>query len=167
VLAGMAKRDAADFEVAVDPGRLDGASGGTISGSLAVRLGNTWFPERTWSDFPVIVLGWWLRECPGLAFGGNARFRFMDGPFQFNANAVGDGRVELESEDQRGDLPIRLVHATVPVSHVTTLVFRAAAQVLDACARHNWSNQDTEELRVLVEGAADQPTIRPVGRGPV
>ncbi len=142
-----------DLEVAVAPELLDRSTAGGITGLLAVRLGSTWLPERTWSDFPVVVLGWWMRECAGLASGGTGRFRFMDGPLQFNANAIGGGRVELESEDQHGNNVRRVVHATVPVSHVRAFVLRAAAQILDACKRNRWSGRDVDELRSLVESA--------------
>jgi hypothetical protein len=145
---------ATDFEVAVSPERLDRSDMGGITGIVAVRLGDMWFPEQTWSDFPVIILAWWLRECAALATGGNGRFRFMDGPFQFNAHNLGNGRAELETEEERSVSARPVVQLTVPVAHIRASVVRAAQQIGGACVRRKWNDPDVEQLRVLTESIA-------------
>ena len=134
-MKSTARLRAADFEVAVSPERLDRSGMGGITGVVAVRMGDVWFPERTWSDFPVVVLAWWLRECAALATGGNGRLRFMDGPFQINANNLGNGRVELETEEERGASVKRIVQVTAPVAHIRATVLRAARQTIGGCLR--------------------------------
>jgi hypothetical protein len=146
-MKSTARLRAADFEVAVSPEHLDRSGAGGITGVLAVRIGDAWFPERTWSDFPVVVLAWWLRECASLATGGHGRFRFMDGPFQFNARNLGNGRAELEA-DHGGRSGAQV---TAPVAHVRAAVLRAARQTIGGCVRRGWEDRDVEELRLLAE----------------
>ena len=135
-----------ELEIAVAPDRLDFAGGDPVTGLLAVRFGPIWFPERNWSDFPVVVLGWWAGECATLAEGGNGAFRFMDGPFQFNARNLKDGRAELQSQERRRD-GTQTGHGPIAIERLTFAVVRAAEGILGACERREWLSRDVEELR--------------------
>jgi hypothetical protein len=135
-----------EFEVVVDARRLDGGEHGTVTGPLALRLDGLWFPERNWRDFPVIVLGWWLRECASLAPGQDREFLFMDGPFRFRVSWP-TGLPEIAFEDLHGDAPSVVATGGVPLPGIVAAVSDAAKDVVAACERRGWAGRDLEQLR--------------------
>ena len=61
-----------------------------ITGTLFVELGGNAFPDAGWSDFPVVVLGWWVRAALALQrTGAPTSFMFMDGPFELELRRAG------------------------------------------------------------------------------
>ena len=44
--------------VFVSPASLH--EGGNITGEIWLEVAGFGFPDRRWSDFPVVILGWWL-----------------------------------------------------------------------------------------------------------
>lgn len=145
-----ARSKSSAFSVKVDPSRLDRTSR-SFTGPLAVRFGSTWFPEKSWTDFPIVVIGWWLDACESLKSGNDAVFHFMDGPFQFNARQVGNGRIALESVERHGDDSSRIAQTTVPASLVIQTIVSAAREILAACKRKKWSDSDILQLQAMLE----------------
>src|SRR5688572_3706114 len=57
-------------------------SDGSIAGVVSVRGIDRCFPSGDWSDFPVVILAWWLEPVSRI-LEGKSNFwecRFMDGP---------------------------------------------------------------------------------------
>ena len=44
----------------VDPGSLVRSPGGNVSGRIFLRGPSGDFPDDHWSDFPAVILGWWI-----------------------------------------------------------------------------------------------------------
>lgn len=61
---------------------------GIVTAPIYFCVEDRFFPEEGWSDFPLIVLSWWLDEIAGGA--EKSVFPFMDGPFEINSLRVGD-----------------------------------------------------------------------------
>jgi len=149
-----ARRMTEQFEVVVDTYRLQGASHWNVTGPLAVRLGDAWFPEREWNDFPVIVLGWWVSQLPDLAQGIDREFAFMDGPFRFSVIfEAGGARIVLE--DLRADPPRVVSEAAIPADVVAGAIAAAAKEVVKACEGRGWTSCDIDELRSWVQSAGN------------
>jgi hypothetical protein len=73
-----------------------GASG-NITGQIAVELGGVAFPAADWSDFPVIVMGWWLEALHSLyAQRRDCQTDFMDGPFHLKLSVTDGGNALIE-----------------------------------------------------------------------
>jgi hypothetical protein len=153
-ISNMASDMSPTFEVAVDPEHLSGAPYKDVTGLLAVRLGQVWFPERSWSDFPVIVLGWWLGEAARLSEDVDGEFRFMDGPFGFRARK-GPGGVRVTLEDMRGPSPSSVLEATVPQHMFCSAIQEASAVIFEACRNRGWESCDLGAL---------SPSLGPRGR---
>jgi hypothetical protein len=72
---------------------------GNVTGVIYVELASGPFPERNWSDFPVIVLSWWAEALRDLETSARheVKWRFMDGPFSLTltkmAAGIGSGGV--------------------------------------------------------------------------
>lgn len=60
-----------------------GREGGNVTGVIFLELHDGAFPERGWSDFPVIILGWWADALLQLEVPTRreVQWRFMDGPY--------------------------------------------------------------------------------------
>jgi hypothetical protein len=141
------------FDVSVDPNTLHIGSSATlaITGVLAVRIGADWFPEERWSDFAVIVLGWWCRQGAALRSGGPGRFDFMDGPQLFTVRPRPSGFAELEYGTRGSEGLVLGGTAEVAVDDVVDAVGAAARSLLTACDTNGWRTRAVEELRVWVQ----------------
>jgi hypothetical protein len=55
---------------------------GNVTGVIYMELESRALPERGWSDFPVIILGWWVEALLQLEVPTrrNVLWQFMDGP---------------------------------------------------------------------------------------
>jgi hypothetical protein len=142
---------AATFRLAVDPERLHRSSSGGITGQLAIQVDGTWFPEQQWSDFPVVVLGWWLQAWQGLAAGEAAVLRFMDGPYQVVLSWQPDACVDVALEDSHRSGPRSVTCGPVSPAAVSRALGEAALSVVRACDGRGWGGQDIDALRALSE----------------
>jgi hypothetical protein len=56
------------------------ADGTTKTGTIWVEIGGRPFPERGWSDFPLVIVRWWLAAVRELEAGALSRdLTFMEG----------------------------------------------------------------------------------------
>jgi hypothetical protein len=133
------------FGVLVDPATLEQSSLGSITGTICVS-GEDWsFPDESWNDFPVVLLGWWLEAYRDVStrLGGTAVCRFMDGPYS----------IRLISE-RRELFTVECVSNEKAVVHETHVEARALQESLEAAARtlvwacrsRRWESSDLERL---------------------
>ena len=133
------------MQIVVDPSSLHRSSFDSITGVLFVAADAQAFPEHGWSDFPVVVLGWWLEALQQLAATGEATFSFMDGPYE----------IRIRRRDE--SLEAELIESRLPHEHVThkasstfgelgASLKSAARETLTACAANGWSNADVLAL---------------------
>ncbi|BDR57686.1 hypothetical protein [Xylocopilactobacillus apicola] len=71
-----------------------------IYSDIYFQIGETFFPEEKWDDFSVIVLGWWLKEALSISSDSRSVFRFMDGPYYFEAHLI-DGKCSIDFISER------------------------------------------------------------------
>jgi hypothetical protein len=71
------------LRVLTDVRDIERTKRGSIIGRIWFAAGADAFPAAGWSDFVVVVLGWWIGQLLDLRKGRNdhLEFRFMDGPF--------------------------------------------------------------------------------------
>ncbi|MBI3415997.1 MAG: hypothetical protein HY043_11915 [Verrucomicrobia bacterium] len=130
--------------VEVDASTLAMSSHGSITGVLAIRTDGAFFPEARWSDFPVVVLGWWLEPVSRILAGTSRVWecKFMDGP------------LSVRLEQQHGDVWTLLgLHsgrteftATVSCRAFIRSLVEAARQILRECQQRDWQSRDIETL---------------------
>ncbi len=135
---------ASEFEVRVDSQTLRRGERGAITGTLAVRVGDTWFPEATWNDFTVVVLAWWCREAAALQAGSPCRLDFMDGDSWLFVRPSRPGMAEVEGVRSGAKT---LESPEVQVRAIIDSIHAAGRAVLQACVDHGWSSSDVDELR--------------------
>jgi len=144
-------------EVIIEPSSLDRAAGGGITGRLALRVGDTWFPDPQWHDFPVVVLAWWLRELtrPLSASGAAARCRFMEGPLAFKVVRQTPGGWSVVLVEGTREHSGTEIDGAALIRSIST----AADRLLAECARRGWRGEDVEDLRVANEAVSGYKTV--------
>ncbi len=134
---------ASGFDVHVDSQTLRRGERGAITGTLAVRVGDIWFPEATWNDFAVVVLARWCSEAAALEAGSACRLDFMDGDCRLFVRPSMAGMAEVEGV--RGSATI-LDPQEAQVRAIIDSIHAAGRAVLQACVNHGWSSSDVDEL---------------------
>ena len=129
-----------EFDVEIDCSSLERSRAGLITGELSLKFGETWFPERQWNDFPVVVLEWWLVALRDLRKGA-AELRFMDGPFLVKTSLQRQQICKLEGIEDGQARQID-VESEVSVRRVYESIIRAAQLICTACVERGWSNDD-------------------------
>ena len=101
---------------------------GSVTEVIFLELEGSAFPERRWSDFPVIILGWWTHAWLQLEVPSRreVQWRFMDGPY---AATLTKGA------------------GTVRSAQVYTCLLEAAERVVAHCDEGRMTSRDLELLR--------------------
>jgi|SRR5215831_2361335 len=135
--------DCSDVMVRVTAGSFEKRL--NITGEIWLQLGSFSFPSQFWSDFPVIILSWWLDALLSLRSVGNAEFLFMDGPHSFQIGRNVGNFVLRCLDDPRGEA--QCVHETlVNVDELSSQITNAASMVVRECRVRGWLTADTRAL---------------------
>ena len=134
------------FQIQLNTDAFERSASGSIVGPVWVTLGDAQYPELGWSDFPVVVLGWWLDELASLSHRSeSAVFRFMDGPFQFTAQRDGETAQLLRITAETSGSAEAVV-VGVPLGTLNVAIEAAGRVVAAECRRRGWSSRDVEGL---------------------
>jgi hypothetical protein len=144
------------LRVMTDVRDIERTKRGSIIGRIWFAAGADAFPAAGWSDFVVVVLGWWIGQLLDLRKGrrDHLEFRFMDGPFSILIEpAEGDEVLAISFHTDRESTPripasIQARRSSLEAELVTT-----ARTVVAACRRKEW--HDNVEVKKLV-GLADE-----------
>lgn len=125
--------DVASFERGIDP----------ITGVVFIRCGDIIFPEGSWSDFPVVILGWWHRGAVSLVEGSRQeKFLFMDGPYWFEVLAEDPIAWGIRfGRDKR-----TLGEYNVVGRQFVGEILSAGNVIIRACMERKWSSADIRGL---------------------
>ncbi len=138
------------IDVVVDETTLARSSGGSITGVLTLAADGWVYPEAGWSDFPVVVLSWWLHACQrvGSRVGASAECRFMDGGFSFQITSINEGEWLLECiSDQGKGFSYSCV---IPAQSFIRSLKSAAVSVVRTCRSKGWESKAIEDLQSYV-----------------
>jgi hypothetical protein len=143
----------ADVLVRVNPPSFENRR--NITGEIWLQVGDFSFPAQSWTDFPVIILSWWLDALDTLQSANSvAEFLFMDGPYSFTVSRR-NGVCTLQcTEDPRGDKE-SLWQGVVNLDALASQVRSAAASVVQECRRLGWATPDTSSLESKVAALGD------------
>lgn len=135
------------FEVRVLPETFVGAQSELVTGTVFVKVDSYNFPEATWNDFVVIVLGWWLGKVADLQAGtiNTCRCRFMDGPFWFDIESLSSGLWKIRFIDDRRNEVCEAEGNFEPQSVIKNLL-QATDSVIKECNERRWTSDDLETL---------------------
>jgi hypothetical protein len=137
-----------NVEIVVETNSLSRGARGSVTGRIFLRHAHGVFPEEGWSDFPVVILTWWVTGLSECARGERSSFQglFMDGPCSFTVTR--DDRGTLELACRGSDLRSTLVGVSARDLLESALV--AARRVSSACRERGWISGDIVALRAAL-----------------
>ncbi|QIR36395.1 hypothetical protein HCG51_06230 [Tolypothrix sp. PCC 7910] len=111
---------------------------------------NEWvFPSRSWLDFPVIVLNWWIEGYINLFKQTNPiENSFMNGPYEFTSSIIGKN-VELKffQTTKLGNQEVGSY--CILLNDYRAALIQATNNLLKAIEQESFSNSDIEQLKDL------------------
>lgn len=134
------------IEIVVDSASLHQSGSGGILGSIYIRSQKGAFPEEAWSDFPVVLLAWWINGLSDFVAGRAYSFegRFMDGPFTFVVESDfirwKEGGDEISTE-------------VIDIQSMYQSAISTGKTVALTCRQNNWKGSDVDELERAVSQA--------------
>ncbi|HWM93395.1 MAG TPA: hypothetical protein VN493_21720 [Thermoanaerobaculia bacterium] len=139
--------------------------GGNITGEIWLEVAGFAFPERRWSDFPVIILGWWLDALFKLWSGKKKRIEclclFMDGPYGFEVSGEKDAYV-LRCYRDPFDTRECEWEGAISLTNLLRQVLDAASIIIKECRRQGWATKDLEALEsrwVYMDGVLNPQSV--------
>ncbi len=61
---------------------------------------DTFFPEKGWDDFSVVIMGWWLERSLAIREGSKTILNFMDGPYYLEISELDENYTILFISDK-------------------------------------------------------------------
>ena len=126
---------------------------GNVTGVIFLELHGGAFPAKDWSDFPVIILGWWIDAWLQLEVPTRreVQWRFMDGPHVATLT-----KVTRDASTGAFEFP-----------QVRSSLLLAAERVVAHCDEHKMFSRDLETLRENVQRLkANKPAAGNAGIAP-
>ena len=123
--------------------------GGNVTGVIFLELRDGAFPSRGWSDFPVIILGWWADALLELEVPTRreVQWLFMDGPQSVTVIKVA-GAASTDAFE-------------FPQVHSSLL--DVAERVVAHCDQHRMFSRDLETLRENTRRLKANQTVQRTG----
>ena len=146
-----------EFSIELDRSTLRLGDYDGIAGEVWVAVGDWALPDKNWSDFPVVILNWWIRETIALAEGSSdvAKWLFMDGPHWicFRRVESSDWRVTAHEHRLKGIQETEIGH--VNGTQVLEELRRVARETLAECRQRQWQTPDISGLESALRYATD------------
>ncbi len=119
---------------------------GSITGVVFWTVNGQNFPDDTWNDFVIVVLGWWTTAVVRLLDGTSVSetMDFMDGPYGVVCNRVGKS-VECQFVERRTEMRL-LASWSGGTRELGCAIFQAVKSILRACHERGWADADIQLL---------------------
>lgn len=118
-----------------------------VTGTIALCIDDTYFPDKGWNDFVVIILDWWLSGMNDYLSKSTdvCECKFMDGGFSFEIQEIGTlWRVRLFKNGYTEPI---LERESIEEPLIVLKAFTSAANmVIRYCTEFKLSNRDLERL---------------------
>jgi hypothetical protein len=143
----------------VEPSAFERGNSGNILGPIrlhheATDSALTEFPEHGWTDFVVVILGWWLEGLRDLRQGAEqVLFRFMDGPLAFSVTPEDSETYRIHCVEERASGKTEHGDWISPKTEFESSVLGAGVASLAECDRRGWRSRDIDTLRNEVRSA--------------
>ncbi|MFA9466980.1 MAG: hypothetical protein ACERKN_22225 [Velocimicrobium sp.] len=122
-----------------------------ILSKVYFRIGEKIFPDEGWSDFTVIILGWWIEELAKLEIGSKTfLLSFMDGPLHVKGFLKGNNTVELVFTRERQNKDEVIFPAVCDIGQLKVAIYKAAKELIDELEKRGVDNKDVIKLKLLM-----------------
>jgi hypothetical protein len=140
-----------NFSIKINPNSFCGGSSGNLIGNIWLEVGDKVFPSENWSDFPVIIVGWWLENFLSITpnKSGSEVFMFMDGPFQFNLESF-ENTLKLKLIQRLSDREEILDEFIVTENEVANELYLITQEIIEICKIKGY---DLSEMNTLLDSS--------------
>ncbi len=113
------------------------------------KVNEGFFPEKGWTDFTVIILGWWTQELLAQLDGKEVgQYDFMDGPFYVEARITVEDKILLHFKERRRSGINVLFTADVEIKDFFSSLKSISNLVLRQCYHNSYKNEDVSKLEL-------------------
>ena len=135
-----------DFRIRFAADTLERSQRGSIVANIWWEGGFGTFPDVGWSDFAVVIVGWWANAALSLVEGTatSGRLDFMDGPFHAMASVVDEQRWRIEMIHHGKNTCEHDIEVAPKL--LLSEIWMVGSQVLEACRRNQWLGDDISRL---------------------
>jgi len=119
-----------------------------VFSEIYFQLDGKFFPEKSWDDFVVVILNWWIGNILSIVNqkDGEVRCDFMDGPFFFKVSMFGV-YFSICFVDNRSDNNKVVFQDKIHALDFMRILRKAANLVLRLAAEIKISHHDLTELK--------------------
>ena len=142
----MIEENETKFSVKVDQESF--AKRRLVSGPIWLEAGAESFPGRGWTDFPVVILGFWLTNLQPLLDlrAKTTQLPFMDGPYSCIVEVSSPDHWMMAFVQRNAQGAYTLFTTAIEASVVVEQVISAADAVANFCRKQQWIDNDLETL---------------------
>lgn len=136
-----------ETHLTIEPGMLDVRTPGPVIAGIWLATDDSEFPMAGWSDFAVVVLGWWSEAILRLLRneGETVRVHFMEGPHAVEVSKAPHGKLHLRMfSGPSGGHEVAVGEADF--TQFVSELFTQAQRLLDECKLRDWWSSDEEAL---------------------
>jgi hypothetical protein len=133
--------------ISLDVTRTGRSPAGLVWTGVCLRVGDLAFPDARWTDFAVVVLGWWVRVLLALIRGAKDRqeVMFMEGPFSVEVQVTSNITWQVTCIE-RGPRRLTRAHAAIESRSLLDSAVQAGEGLLELCRSAGWWSTDADVL---------------------
>jgi len=119
-----------------------------ITAPIFFDLDNFQFPENNWSDFAVVIMGWWLTAYSKLLRSCEKKvdLLFMDGPMVINITAIDFNLIKISCMNQSNTNDFIEVKCIAKKQDFGLILKNSAQKLVDSCLQRGWDSIDIKNL---------------------
>jgi len=129
------------------------SAAGSITGRVSINIDDTYFPEKDWNDFVIVILNQWASELRSFILGTSteAKFLFMEGPFVVKIRSLGSYS-QLVLIHNGKDIREVVMHTKKLKSEALKSILSAINLSVQKCSEENWMNKEIDMLATHYDG---------------
>ncbi|MCB1020413.1 MAG: hypothetical protein KDC27_10820 [Acidobacteria bacterium] len=133
-------------------GELNVRANGPVTAGIWFATDSSGFPMVGWTDFIVVILGWWVAAILRLLRedSGTERVYFMDGPYAVEVSKSAWGRLHLRMFAGPGEGQ-EVATGEADVTHFIAELSRQSQKLLDECELQGWWSPDADTLALHLQ----------------
>lgn len=118
----------------------------SITGTIYINFNDTFFPEKNWNDFVIILINNWIESSYNILSGITEceEFYFMDGPFFMRVRKVDLDICIVELIENHTDI---LSNFRVNTKDIFDEILKAVILLNKYCESQGWETEDIKKLQ--------------------
>lgn len=138
-----------DINVIINLDSIKMSKSGAITGEIFFEVSNKFFPEENWSDFIVVILGWWVNNLRNYYQRREDCFElcFMDGPLSIKVKNKEEDTIELSFMRITGDEQQIFFKAECYKEVLKKRILSAARKILRKAEIEQWYSDSFDGLK--------------------